>query len=251
MRTPQQLVHSRARTGQRFALFPLEGYPASRIPGWEKTESRVLASPAIGAGFAMYTMDVAAGGGVKRPADSRVETFLYLTGGAADLSIDGGKTADLTAGGFALIPPQSAFELSARSTSNLITLRRAYEPLTPGKSFDPLIGNQSAVPALPWMNNPHARLQTLIPDELQFDLAMNIFTFDPGYGLPYVETHVMEHGLMFLEGKGIYYLDDSWMEVERDDFVWMGPFCPQSFYATGPGPAKYLYYKNVNRDVAV
>jgi (S)-ureidoglycine aminohydrolase len=80
-------------------------------------------------------------------------------------------------------------------------------------------------------------------------MAMNIFTFAPGHGLPVVETHVMEHGLYFLHGKGIYYLDDAWMEVDTDDFIWMGPYVPQSFYATGPVPARYIYYKNVNRDV--
>ena len=78
---------------------------------------------------------------------------------------------------------------------------------------------------------------------------MNIFTFDPGHGLPYVETHVMEHGLLFLEGKGVYYLDDEWMEVQAGDFIWMGPFCPQTFYATGNAPSRYIYYKNVNREI--
>jgi len=41
------------------------------------------------------------------------------------------------------------------------------------------------------------------------------------------------------------------MEVQKDDFIWMGAYCPQSFYATGPAPAKYLYYKNVNREISV
>jgi hypothetical protein len=57
-------------------------------------------------------------------------------------------------------------------------------------------------------------LQTLIPDELRFDLAMNIFTFSPGHGLPIIETHVMEHGALILQGKGVYYLGGEWMEVE-------------------------------------
>ncbi len=115
--------------------------------------------------------------------------------------------------------------------------------------FKPLIGNQSAVPALPWMNNKHSRLQTLIPDELQYDMAMNIFAFDPGHGLPYVETHVMEHGLYFLQGKGDYFLEDTWMKAQTGDFIWMGPYCPQCFIADKPVPAKYIYYKNVNREI--
>jgi (S)-ureidoglycine aminohydrolase len=99
------------------------------------------------------------------------------------------------------------------------------------------------------MGNEHAKLQLLIPDDLQYDMAMNIFSFDPGHCLPYVETHVMEHGLYFLQGKGVYFLDGEWMETQNDDFIWMGAYCPQSFYATGNEPAKYIYYKNVNREI--
>jgi (S)-ureidoglycine aminohydrolase len=124
-----------------------------------------------------------------------------------------------------------------------------YEPAPSIEVFQPVHGNQADVRAEVWADNPHSRLQTLIPEELKFDLNLNIFTFDSGFGLPYVETHVMEHGLLFLQGKGMYYLDGEWMEVETDDFIWMGPYCPQSFYATGPTPSKYLYYKNVNREI--
>ena len=35
-----------------------------------------------------------------------------------------------------------------------------------------------------------------------FDLAVNVFTFQPGATLPMVEVHVMEHGLLMLEGTG-------------------------------------------------
>jgi quercetin dioxygenase-like cupin family protein len=88
-------------------------------------------------------------------------------------------------------------------------------------------------------------LKTLLPDDLAFDMAMNIFTFPPGFALPVIETHVMEHGLYFLEGQGLYYLGDTWSEVKRGDFIWMGPYVPQSFYATSSVPSRYLYYKDV------
>ena len=51
------------------------------------------------------------------------------------------------------------------------------------------------------------------------------------------------------EAAGVYYLGDRWHEVRAGDFIWMGPYCPQSFYATSSSPARYIYYKNVNRDV--
>ena len=236
MRSPHQLVHSRARVRQRYALFPLEGYPTSRLPSWPDAEVRVLASPALGAQFVQYLIDLPPGKSGGFDPDDRVETFYYVLSGA-------------NAGTFALLPPRAEFSWQAQGSTRLLVLRKVFERTRVGELFPALKGIATAVEATPFADNPHARLQLLIPDELQYDLAMNIFTFDPGHGLPYVETHVMEHGLLMLEGKGMYYLDGEWMEVEKDDFIWMGPYCPQSFYATGPTPAKYIYYKNVNRDI--
>ena len=209
----------------------------------------MLASPAMGAGFVQHHLTIAPGGGTKYQADGRVESFLFLLSGRASLQLP--ERQSIGAGGFAFVPHTTGLELSADEPTTALLLQKVYEPaagIEPGKA---IVGNEKEVRADVWMNNPASRLQLLIPDDLQYDLAMNIFTFDPGQGLPYVETHVMEHGLLILEGKGVYYLDGEWMEVEKDDFIWMAPYCPQSFYATGPTPARYIYYKNVNREIAL
>ncbi len=57
----------------------------------------------------------------------------------------------------------------------------------------------------------------------------------------------MEHGLLMLSGQGVYRLDDSWYCVTAGDAIWMAPYCPQWFVAMGKAPARYLYYKDVNR----
>ncbi len=62
-----------------------------------------------------------------------------------------------------------------------------------------------------------------------------------------VEIHVMEHGLLMLEGGGIYRLGESWYPVGAGDFIWMAPYCPQWFGALGKTPARYLIYKDWNR----
>lgn len=245
MRPPNQLVHSRARVRQRYAMFPLEGYPTSRLPSWPDAEVRVLASPALGAQFVQFLIDLPAGKTGWVHADERAETFYYVLSGNGQLDND----RNLRPGGFGLIPPHVEATVRAKEPMRLIALRKAYEPTSSLESFQPIHGNEADVKAEVWANNPASRLQTLIPDDMRYDMAMNIFTFESGHGLPYVETHVMEHGLLFLEGKGMYYLDGEWMEVEKDDFIWMGPYCPQSFYATGPTAAKYIYYKNVNREI--
>ncbi len=249
MRSPIQLLHSRARVRPRYALLPLEGFPSSKLPAWPQTDVRVLAAPALGAEFAEYYLTVPRGRGTGQSADARIETFFYVLAGDFALALDGAPEQRLKAGGFALVPPAADYRLTAVVDGVLLMLKKAYEN---AEGVDPpaaVVGNQADVPAEVYMNDEGARLQTLLPDDLSFDLAMNIFTFDPGRSLPVVETHVMEHGLYFLAGKGLYFLDDEWMEVEAGDFIWMGPYVPQSFYATGPTPAKYIYYKNVNREI--
>ena len=68
---------------------------------------------------------------------------------------------------------------------------------------------------------------------MAFDFAVNTMTYQPGAALSMVEVHVMEHGLLMLEGGGIYRLDEKWYPVTAGDFIWMGPYCPQWFGAIG------------------
>jgi (S)-ureidoglycine aminohydrolase len=251
MRAPNELLHSRTRLAARYALFPLEGYPPSKLPAWPAVEARILTSPAMGAQFAQYLLDVKAGQGTRQDANGRIETFFYVLSGEFQITLSDGREARLKAGGYALVSCESDFRLTAHADGKLLMLRKAYEQLTGVMAPPSVAGHASDVVATAFMGDEGARLQTLIPDEPAFDMAMNIFEFAPAHRLPYVETHVMEHGLYFLQGQGLYYLDGTWMEVEATDFIWMGPYCPQSFYATGPTPSKYIYYKNVNRDIVL
>jgi (S)-ureidoglycine aminohydrolase len=250
MRSPNELLHTRTRVRSRYALMPLEGFPLSRLPGWPAAEVRVLASPALGANFVQFMIDLSPGTQGEYPSDDRTETFIYILDGEAVLR-SGGDEHTLARGGYALVPHQRGLRLRASHPTRLLLLRKLYEPAAGLEAAPLLVGNERDIPNEVYMGNEHARLQTLLPNEMSFDIAMNIFTFAPGHSLPVVETHVMEHGLYFLQGKGLYYLDNEWMEVRQDDFIWMGPYCPQSFYATGPATSKYIYYKNVNRDVVL
>ncbi|HXO76771.1 MAG TPA: cupin domain-containing protein, partial [Puia sp.] len=108
-------------------------------------------------------------------------------------------------------------------------------------------GKAGNVPGDVFLGDEALRMQILLPDEPAFDMAVNIFTYDPGGHLPLVETHVMEHGLLYLQGQGIYRLDQDWYPVKKGDCIWMAPYCQQWFTAMGKEPAVYIYYKNVNR----
>jgi (S)-ureidoglycine aminohydrolase len=97
------------------------------------------------------------------------------------------------------------------------------------------------------MGDDALQVRGLIPDNPSFDFAVNTMTYLPGAALSMVEIHVMEHGLLMLEGGGIYRLGEHWYPVAEGDFIWMAPYCPQWFGALGKTPAKYLIYKDWNR----
>ena len=71
--------------------------------------------------------------------------------------------------------------------------------------------------------------------------------FAPGVGLDKVEIHDEEHGLYVTAGGGTYLLEERELPVEAGDFIYMAPYCPQSFVA-GDEPSEYLLYKDVWRD---
>jgi len=258
MRQQSELLGSRTRVSERYALIPIEGVPYSRLPAWPDARVQVLASPALGAGFAQYRLECDPGTTGRHIADGEIEHFLFVLDGSVELAVtDGAPVAQeatsashgLSVGGFALLPPRTSYTAHSVAGATLLLLRKRYEAADGIPPYAPLVSSERDVPGEVYMGDEGALLQTLIPDEFAYDMAMNIFTFETGHSLPVTETHVMEHGLWVLQGKGLYYLDDTWMEVEESDFIWMGPFCPQSYYATGPSPTRYLYYKNVNREI--
>jgi len=115
------------------------------------------------------------------------------------------------------------------------------------KPPQPIISNEDAIPSHSLNDDPSLQVKCLLPDEMKFDFAVNTMVYQPGAALSLVEMHVMEHGLLMLEGGGIYRLGDSRYPVTAGDFIWMGPWCPQWFGAIGKVPAKYLIYKDWNR----
>src|SRR5207302_8189317 len=119
-------------------------------------------------------------------------------------------------------------------------------PSFPTRRSSDLMGHESDVPSSPFMDDPDAQLKVLLPDTPAYDMAVNIFTYRPGAMLPQVECHVMEHGLVMLQGMGVYRLDDQWYPVQAGDVIWMAAYCPQWFMAGGKQASRYIYYKYVN-----
>lgn len=146
------------------------------------------------------------------------------------------------------MPPKNTFQFINRgdSLSRVVWVRRRYEEVEGIPVPDPIFANEKDVPAEPVDTYMEQHLTPY--EDLAFDLGINLQVFDPGVYFSFVESHVMEHGLYMLYGRGVYWLNGDYLEVQKDDFIYMAPWCPQFFYATGWDKSAYLLYKDVNRD---
>ncbi len=237
---------TRTRVAHRHALIAPDGRVPSVLPGVSGAQVNVLISPAIGADLTQLLITFEAGGHAEFEA-GEIESFVYVMDGACMVRADE-HTESLEAGGFAFAPADSDLEITEPDAgTRVVIFQKFYDELEDVPGPAPVFGNAGEVEGVPFLGDPDARLKTLLPDMPAFDFAVNLFTFQPGARLPFVETHVMEHGLILLEGEGVYRLEDAWYPVAAGDAIWMAPYCPQWFVAMGKGPATYLYCKDINR----
>lgn len=248
---PELFGHTRARVGARHALVTPHNEVASNLPEILGGTAAVKINPAMGANFAQIHLALPPGAVAAWPADDR-ETFAYVLAGGGHLHIDAGpdlgRHATLAAGGFFFAPAGTGWSIDGTlEGTQLVLFQKEFEPHPRGAEPRLVIGHENEIAGTPFLGDPAANLQVLLPDEPGFDMAVNLFAYQPGGHLPFVEIHVMEHGLVMLDGQGVYRLEDDWYPVEKGDVIWMAPYCPQWFVAMGKTPARYLYYKDVNR----
>ena len=251
-----RLTTDRSRFTEAYVVIPrgsLTDIVASRLPFWDETRLWVLARPLSGFAetFSQYLVEVSEGGGSSRPeTDAGAESVLFVLEGSLRLSLDAQEHV-LEPGGYAYLPPGESWTAPrpgpVRSGS---TGCARPTPRVDGIDVpDAFVVNERDVEPLEMPGTDGAWTTTRFVDQadLRHDMHVNIVNFLPGGTIPFPETHVMEHGIYILEGKAMYLLNEDWVEVEEGDFLWLRAFCPQACYAGGPGPFRYLLYKDVNR----
>jgi (S)-ureidoglycine aminohydrolase len=239
----QHLGQTRSAHTATHLLHTPDTFVRAPLPGMLGATAIVHVSPAAGARFTEYTVEFEPMGSLPAAADQR---FMYVLEGT--VSVDG---QTIGADGFAYHPgvgdnppPTTSGLVTASTRARIEVIEKPHEPL--GLLPRPAAFVSREVDVTPTFLNDDTWLEVraLIPDHAAFDFRVNTMTYRPGAALSMVEVHVMEHGLLMLEGGGIYRLGESWYSVEKGDFIWMAPFCPQWFGALGKTPAKYLIYKD-------
>jgi len=215
------------------------------LPGLAGGEAIVHVSPALGAAFSMMTVELEPHGTL---TDAPTQRLLYVLEGRLTLSVEGSRRLHkLAPGSYAYIPTEHEHTLTALTRSRVAVLDKPLLPLEsePNPTF--ILAREQDLPATPLNGDPGLLVRALLPPSFALDFAVNTMTYAPGAALSQVEVHTMEHGLLLLEGGGIYRLGDQWHSVTAGDAIWMAPFCPQWFGCLGKQPAKYLIYKDLNR----
>jgi (S)-ureidoglycine aminohydrolase len=228
------------RVGE-FLLHTPDAFVRTPLPGLRGGAAIVHASPRLGAEFAQYTVELEAGGVLALPDEGETERLVWVAEGVVHA-----LGSELQAGGYGYLPPDCAAEIRSAERASVSVIERRYKPLAGVERPKAFVGHEDECEAVPLGGDEEVLVRGLLPAGMQFDFAVNTMAYAPGAVLSQVEVHVMEHGLVMLEGAGRYRLGAEWFEVERGDFIWMAGFCPQWFEAGRDG-AKYLIYKDWNR----
>ncbi|MBD8653266.1 (S)-ureidoglycine aminohydrolase [Rhizobium sp. CFBP 13726] len=254
------LLSSKAVFTTAYAVIPrtvMSDIVTSMLPHWENARAWIISRPLSGFAetFAQYIMEVAPQGGSARPEpDTRASAAIFVVDGEMTIEMDGQQN-QLRTGSFAYLPAGSEWQIWNRSDApvRFHWVRKAFQ-VVDGLDMPPAIfthEDDCVLDPMPDTDGKWATTRFIDPSDIRYDMHLNIVTFEPGAVIPFMETHIMEHGLYVLEGKAVYRLNQDWVEVEAGDYMWLRSYCPQACYAGGPGRFRYLLYKDVNRHPAL
>ncbi|MGK3113394.1 bifunctional allantoicase/(S)-ureidoglycine aminohydrolase [Candidatus Pantoea formicae] len=252
----KSLLTGRSVFTEAYAFIPrgvMSDIVTSQLPFWQRTRLWVLSRPMSGFSetFSHYIMEVGPQGGSDRPeSDPAAQSALFILEGHIHLTVEGTQH-DLVPGSFVYIPAGAQWQIknTHSEAARFNWIRKIWQPLEGLEKPPFMIANERDITptAMPDTGGRWATTRFVDVNDMRHDMHITIVTFQPGGLIPFMETHVMEHGLYVLQGKGVYKLNEDWIEVEPGDYMWLRAFCPQACYAGGDEPFRYLLYKDMNR----
>ncbi|KAM7273992.1 hypothetical protein ACFE04_028656 [Oxalis oulophora] len=233
------------------ALITPESHVFSPLPDWSNTLGAYLITPAMGSHFVMYlakmqvlsTLTENSRSGLP-PQD--VERFIFVVQGDVTLSNASSISHKLTVDSYAYLPPNIEHSMNCVASATLVVFERKYAAV--GNFMSESIVSSTDKQPLLETSGEVFELRKLLPTSMHYDFNVHIMDFQPGEFLNVKEVHYNQHGLLLLEGQGIYRLGDDWYPVQTGDVIWMAPFVTQWYAALGKTRSRYLLYKDVNRN---
>lgn len=238
-----------------YTVIPPEGRVKNVLPNFEGFSTTILASPKYGASFVFYVSSVSPGAKTTKTwcKEPLIESFVYFMDGEGELTVQtGGETMVLRQGGYVYAPEGAGLDICNKSEGvmRILLYKQRYVPIE-GHAARMICGNVGDIPERIYEEMENVFIQDLLPMDIGFDMNFHILSFEPAGSHPFVETHVQEHGAYITSGQGVYMLGEDFVQVQKEDFIWFGPFVQQAVYATGRERLSYIYSKDFNRDAEV
>ena len=180
---PELFGHTRARIAARHALITPDNHVNSTFPGIAGATAIVLINEAMGANFAQTLVTFRSEGRAtfRQP---EIQTFGYVLRGAVTVRLPGNRQR-CGEGGYFFAPAGQVCELSApRAGTQVMLFQKRYVPTPNAPTPPPILGDAAKVKGTAFLGDPAANLQVLLPDEPAFDMAVNVFAYQPGGHLP-------------------------------------------------------------------
>ncbi|XVF10931.1 hypothetical protein REPUB_Repub07fG0225700 [Reevesia pubescens] len=209
------------------ALITPESHVFSPLPDWTNTLGAYLITPAMGSHFVMYLAKMQENSRSGLPHGD-VERFIFVIQGAVTLTNSSGISSKLMVDSYAYLPPNFGHSLKCDDSATLAVFEQRYAFLD-NHITEQIVGSTDRQPLLETSGEVF-ELRKLLPASMPYDFNIHIMDFQPGEFLNVKEVHYNQHGLLLLEGQGIYRLGDSW------------------YAALGKTRSRYLLYKDVNRN---
>lgn len=237
---------------ENYVLMETDGLVKNAVPGYENCDVTILGSPAMGATFADYLVTVNENGKNTGIGGEGLEVFLYVISGEVSVK-NADKEATLGKGGYIFSPESNivTFENKSGKQAKLFVYKRRYDKIE-GYSANTVVGNEEDLPWVKYEGMENCLIRDFLPaaGNFGFDMNMHILKFELGASHGYIETHIQQHGMYFLSGKGMYRADSDWVPVKAGDYMFLDTYCPQACYAVGRNEEfAYIYSKDCNRDV--
>ncbi|WP_425144893.1 (S)-ureidoglycine aminohydrolase [Deinococcus sp.] len=243
----KHLGQTRSALHASHAVITPDTFVRTALAEWPGSAVILHIAPVIGHGarFVQYSAELPPGAAASQP-QSGYQRFVFVLEGELEVS-GGGETRTLREYDYVFCPAGVAHTLTAQTPSRLAVFEKPYEAAKDMAAPEMVWGNERENPGAAFEGDEGLIARKLLPDDPRFDFMISTMSFAPGATLPYTEIHYMEHGLLMLEGQGLYKLQDAYYPVAAGDVIWMGAHCPQWYGALGKTWSKYLLYKDMNR----
>ncbi|AAF10724.1 (S)-ureidoglycine aminohydrolase [Deinococcus radiodurans] len=241
----KHLGQTRSALHGSHAVITPETFVRTALAEWPGSAIVLHIAPVVGLGarFVQFTAEMPAGA---QATESVYQRFAFVLSGEVDVAV-GGETRTLREYDYVYLPAGEKHMLTAKTDARVSVFEKPYQTVEGVQAPGVYWGNERENPGYPFEGDDHLIARKLLPDEPAFDFMVSTMSFAPGASLPYAEVHYMEHGLLMLEGEGLYKLEENYYPVTAGDIIWMGAHCPQWYGALGRNWSKYLLYKDMNR----